>query len=435
MRKNALLALLLVLCLVLSGCALVKKDAAVDAATEIIRLGDQVVTKGEITELVNSQLNYMSYIYSMYGYNYDPTSAEAIADAQNAVIEDFKTQLVSKAKITELGLDKLTEEEEAQLKADAEEDYQSELDSIISRDYSDSELTEEEINAKAKEDLEATGYTMDKALEEAREELLNQKLEDYIKDPVTVTEEEVRAEYDSKLEADKTSYETNASSYCNAFNNGTESYYTPAGVRLVKQILLKYSDELAAAVTEAQSRVDDAQAILDNEESTDEEKAQAELDLADAQAALQEATDAAYASIDAEADEVYAQLEAGADWDTLMEEKTDDPGMKAGRDTAETGYAVCQDMSGFDSAFVEAAMALEKIGDVSERIRGISGGYYIIRYVGDATEGEIGFDSVKEDLEESTLETKKDTTYDDTIKAWVEEKASEFKIDSASLNN
>ena len=48
MRKKALLALMLVLTLLLSGCTLIVKDQAVDNATEIIRMGDRVVTKKEV---------------------------------------------------------------------------------------------------------------------------------------------------------------------------------------------------------------------------------------------------------------------------------------------------------------------------------------------------------------------------------------------------
>ena len=45
MKKQALLAMMLALTLILSSCTLIQKDAAVDAATEILRLGDAVVTK------------------------------------------------------------------------------------------------------------------------------------------------------------------------------------------------------------------------------------------------------------------------------------------------------------------------------------------------------------------------------------------------------
>ena len=89
MQKKALLALMLALTLVLTGCTLVQKDPEVDKAQAIITLGDQVITKGEITDTVNSQMEYMSYLYSLYGYSYDATDPEHIAEAREAVIADY----------------------------------------------------------------------------------------------------------------------------------------------------------------------------------------------------------------------------------------------------------------------------------------------------------------------------------------------------------
>ena len=62
MQKKALLALMLALTLVLTGCTLVQKDPEVDKAQAILTLGDQVITKGEVTEAMNYQLEYMSYL-------------------------------------------------------------------------------------------------------------------------------------------------------------------------------------------------------------------------------------------------------------------------------------------------------------------------------------------------------------------------------------
>ena len=44
MQKKALLALLLVLTMILSGCSLIVKDEAVDAARVVIRVGDDTYT-------------------------------------------------------------------------------------------------------------------------------------------------------------------------------------------------------------------------------------------------------------------------------------------------------------------------------------------------------------------------------------------------------
>ena len=433
MQKKAFLALLLVLSMILSGCTLIQKDKAVDAATVIIRLGDQTVTKGEIQQEVDYQLNYTAYYHSMFGYPYDTTSPENIASAQDAVIENFKTELVSNVKVAELGLDQLTEEEEAKVLSDAETAYQENLDYIISNNYANSELSEEEIRTKAVADLEARNYTMETAADNARHTLQEQKLRDYIIKDVTVTEDEVKAEYDSKVASAKEDYEADLSSYCTAVNGGTKAYYTPAGIRMVKQILIQYSDEHQTAIREAQSKVTAAQAILDDEEASEEDKAKAQEDLTAAQAEVETATEAAYASIDADADAVIAEIENGADWDTLMAEKTQDPGMQEGRDTAVTGYAVCENMSGFDSAFVEAAMALQNVGDVSAKTRGSSNGYYIIKYVGNAAEGAIAYESVQAEVESELLSDKQDSTFDSTMSGWVGE--ADFKIDKNALNS
>ena len=66
----------------------------------------------------------MSYIYSMYGMSYDPSSSEAMAQARDEALNAFKNEMMTEAKIAELGLDQLTEEEEAQVQADGEKSFQ-----------------------------------------------------------------------------------------------------------------------------------------------------------------------------------------------------------------------------------------------------------------------------------------------------------------------
>ena len=169
----------------------------------------------------------------------------------------------------------------------------------------------------------------------------------------------------------------------------------------MKQILIKFKDEdktaiddaktklndANTAVTTAQAKVDSLQSTLDAEGITEEEKAKTEesltaakqeLDEADkavqaAAKALEDATDKAFANIDEDTDAILAQLAEGADWQKLMDEKNEDPGMK----NNEKGYAVAADMTGFDPAFVEAAMALAKPGDYSGKVKGNDYGYYI----------------------------------------------------------
>ncbi len=462
MQKKAILALMLALTLLLSGCTLVAKDAAVDAAQVIIRSGDVQITKAELQSDIQEQMRTMSYYYSLYGYSFDASDPEILADIQNSVIQSREEDFVIRQQVEANGLDQLTEEEESEIKESAQSSYDAILSSYKNTVSSESEeeMDDEALTAAALERMSGLGITLENYQESERDTLLRNKLRDFVVKDVTVSEDEVKQEYNSRVESAKTTYETDASAYCAAVNNGTTIYYVPEGVRRVKQILIKFHEEDQTAINEANSRIDDAnsavstanatiaslQETLDTEGISEEMKAEtqssleaAQNDLANAtgeleaaQAALKEATDAAFANLDEETDALLAELENGADWDTLMAEKNQDPGMQSGV-TAEKGYAISKDMTSFDSAFVEAGMALEKPGDISGKVRGETYGYYIIRYVGDETPGEIGLDTVRETVEDSVLSTKKDETYDTTLQQWI--KDANFQVDMEALNN
>ena len=147
-----------------------------------------------------------------------------------------------------------------------------------------------------------------------------------------------------------------------------------------------------------------------------------------------EATDKAYANLDEDVDAILAALAEDPDsWDKLAEEKNEDPGMKAGAVNAERGYSVFAGMTSFDPAFVDAAMALSSVGDVSGKVRGDSNGYYILKYVGDAVEGAVDYESVKEKLHDALLTSRQNTTYTETLSKWVEEAG--IKVDLGALKD
>ena len=458
MRKKALLAALMAMILLTSGCALIVKDEAVDAATPVIRMGDQVITKAEVKAQVESELYQQASWYQMFGQSFDYTDPANIAAAQESAIEALKKDMVLNAKAKELGFDQLTAEDEASIKENAQKD----LDSIISqaKNYVENAegMSEEELTEAATKQAEESGYTLDAYVNYEKGNLISKRLKDYAIQDVAVTDEEIQAEYESKVAANKETYAEKPGSWATAANNGTTLYYTPAGVRRVKQILTKFKDEDQAAIDEAnkqlteantalstaQAKVDSAQSAVDTEGITDEDKAAAEetlnaakqdLDEADkallaANEAVTAAPDKAFANLDEEVDAILASLDAeGADWQAIMDEKNQDPGMKSN----EKGYAVAADMTGFDSAFVEAAMALEKPGDHSGKVKGTSYGYYIIRYEGDEAEGPVDLETVKETISSSLLSTKQEDTYDAAVAEWVE--AAGIKVDLNALKD
>ena len=457
MRKKALLAMLLALTLLLSGCALIVKDEAVDNATEIIRMGDQVITKDKVKAEVQNQLDSMAYYYSLYGSSFDATSAENIAAAQEEAVNALKEDLALTAKATELGLDQLTAEEEEKAKTNAQESFDSALDYVKTNMLQDSGLEGEELDKAAADKLTELGVSLDAYIESAKKTAIDDKLREYAIKDVAVTDEDIKAEYDSRVEKDKETYGENAGSWASAANNGTTLYYTPAGVRRVKQILTKFKDEdqtaiddakkaqtdANTAVTAANAKISAAQETLDTEGITEEIQTQAEADLKAANEelekantdldaankAVEDATNKAFENIAADADGILQQLKDGADWQTLMDEKNQDPGMKSN----EKGYAVAAGMTGFDSAFVDAAMALAKPGDVSDKIKGSSYGYYIIRYDSDEAEGAVSLDDVKETISSALLSTKQNEAYNAAKEQWVEEAG--IKVDMNALKD
>lgn len=486
MHKKALLALLLVMAMLLSSCALVEKDPEVDRATEIIRVGDTVYTKGEIQNQVDYQLSYMSYIYTLYGMYLDVTDPEVVASTQQEVIDFLIQDAVMNQKVAELGLlNELTAEEQADLDAAVEESWQINLDSVTTTYFADTELTGEELDAAVIAKCEELGMSKESVREGHLINLGQEKLREYIVKDVAVTDEELQTAYDIQVASDMNTFASNPSYYGSRVNNDTaEVFYRPAGYRMVKQILVLFHEEDQAMIDEMESLIAEQTAVVDAataalteagvtdvdallaqvtvsmaqpamavsfgatetdltspvstiatvtdvvaafDETVTEETAAMVKSLAEAKAVLlyyekqlEKANDVAYANIDAEADDVLAQLEAGADWDTLMAEKTADPGMQAGAPTAETGYAVCEGFESFDEPFVAAAMALENVGDVSPKTKGAYG-YYIIQYTSDVEEGPVALDDVREALAANELATKQETTFNETIAKWVSE--------------
>lgn len=448
MRKKSFLALLLVAALVLSGCSLVVKDEAVDAKRVIIDVNGETIDKQTVNAQVDNYLSQMaSYYSSYYGYTIDTTSDTYRSAAIDTVVESDVDNLVKQQRIKELGFDQFTQEELTQMNTDAEKEYSDALDTIKMIYLSSSTNEGDALTAEAEEYAKNIGYTKESILESAKSTKAEEKLKaDTVKD-VTVSEDEVKTDYDSKIEAAKTSYESDITAYGQSVNKGTTVYYAPAGYRYVKQILVKFKSDdstnistIKSSLTEAQTSLTSAQtALTDNQTSlaaegvTDEEKtalteAQPALQTAvdDAQkkvdeltAQLSAATETAYANIQATVDEVYQKAKAGEDFDALIETYNEDPGMK--NEPGKTnGYAVCAGYTPFETAFVEAAMALKNIGDISEPVKSSSYGFYIIRYQSDIQEGAVDLSVVHDELQSSLLSTKQDETYDTAIHSWVD---------------
>lgn len=487
MQKKALLALMLVLVLILSGCSLVKKDEAVDRATPIVSLGDKVYTKGEVIDSVNYNLSYTQQLYSYFGMSYDITD-ETIAETKDNVVNSMTEQVAKVWKANQLGLDQFTDADREQIASATDAEWTSNLEQIRSYYFTDTTLTGDELTAALESSATDLGVTRESIEKSVTEDLLVEKVKDLTVADVAIDDSDLQAALDEKAESAKSSYESSPSSYGTAVNGGSTVYYRPAGYRIVKQILVKYTeadqaviDDLTARASDATSKVTEltdslsavasdtdlllqkvttaesdallTASVTDLASTTDlftviaadfaddviEETADLTRQLAVAKAeneylenALNEAVEKAYADIDARADEVLAQIAEGGDWEALTAEYNEDPGMMADAATAKTGYAVMSGMSGMDAAFTEAAMALENVGDVTGKVRG-SYGYYIIKYESDVEEGPVALDDVRGALYDDTLTAKQDAYFEEQVQAWIKECG--VKVDRKALDD
>ena len=146
--------------------------------------------------------------------------------------------------------------------------------------------------------------------------------------------------------------------------------------------------------------------------------AQAQAELAFYQEQLTAAREAGWANLSDKADDILAKLANGADFDVMIAEYNDDSGMASGSTARKNGgYAVCEGYTSFDSDFLAAAMALEKVGDVSGQVR-TQFGTHILLYADDVTEGPIDLETVRDSLTSSLLTTKQNDTYDAQVEDW-----------------
>lgn len=494
MRKTVFLALLLAVCLLLSSCSLIVKDPEVDAATEIVNVNGTVITKREVNEQVDAYLNYLQqYYYQNLGQYIDVTSAEMVQSARTTVVDGLVEQEVVRQKQAELMGDvstiQLTDEEKAEAAAEWQRDY----DMIKQIFHADSELTGEELDAAIRADVQTyLNVTEESILTAALNNKIDRQFRGIVAKDVTVSDEEVQAEFDRLAGEDKTKYENDLSAYGTAVNGegGSTIYYRPAGYRMVRQILVKYTDadqqiidDLNAKISAERSTVNtltnqlknagvtDVDALVNQvtvtladtpvverpatatgyatvtdlvvadaqtafAEGTDETTADTARQLAEAkarqaayEAALAEATQTALNNIKETADTVVEAARGGYDWDELVERYNQDPGMAAGAAHAETGYAVCENMTGFDAPFTAAAMALQNVGDVSDPAAGAYG-YYIIRYESDVAEGPVELtQEMKDSLHTTLLTAKQDEFYDNAVTQWVSEAKVEKHLD------
>ena len=472
-----LTGLLMALALTLTGCNLIGVDPIMqlnedtaklekDYAAVVAEYDGGAVTKGEALGRFASMYSYYTQMYSMFGMN---MTADVVENVKQQSVEEVVESVAVQKELEKRGLS-LSEEKQAEVEKTAADNYKSAYDSF----YAEAEGKGEVKDAQTRYDMLKNGYTEElfrkTQQDAANHELLKENVEAEIAE---LTDEELQTAYDELVSEDQELYSDDASAFETAMSSSEKEEdaiiaWMPEGYRTVKHILVKPGEDVQKAFTDARTALSDAETALagfeteladlndadDAEEADDAEAEEAEAEeTAEAEAEetaepepteaprtveeIQADMDKAQADVDAakkavaeaeakclesvkdKTDEIYAKIEAGEDFEALIAEYGEDPGMQ-NEPTASRGYYVTAAKGNWDQNFNDAAMALENVGDVTMTPVVSSSGVHIIKYMSDVTGGAVALDDIRDKLYENTLSTKREEHYDETLTALVE---------------
>lgn len=392
MKKKLLLSLLLCLGLVVGGCS---------NGLVVGSVNGHRIYESDIKEL-------MEYYFQMYGVT-DP-SDETYADFSAQVVElslemAVKNQIV-KLKAEELGLSSLSDEEKAEVEKTVDDNIQSWKDAY----YEDAKSanpdgTEEDWQKTAQETLDTemkeADLTRDLLIQRQTDYVIEKKVYDSVTADVSVTDEEIQTEYDTRVAEMKENYTETPANYEQDTMYGSTIYYNPAGFRKIKHILISFESDDATEITTLQN-------------SGDTEGAE-------------KAKQTALSHIQEKAQGILNQLKKdGSNFDEIMKNNTDDTGSGL--------YYVGNlgDDTSYEASFTKAALALKKPGEISGLVAS-SYGYHILYYVEDVKEGAVPLADVKEYTKEQLLSTKKQNVYADQLEQWKSEYTVETYADRVDL--
>ena len=450
-----LAAIVMMLAVALTGCSLIEIDPVMQLEEDIATLKAEYakplatynggeITVGDIAYQYSSEYSYLSYLYSMYGYTMTEEDAELM-------LEDIvKSNMDTRAMLLhteEYGVS-ITEEEKAECLAEAEEAYNTDYETA----YASAEGETEELKKLQTEyDMLAMGQTMEVYIHQREWTVLLEKMEEVIGQDITeIPEDELEMLLIELAIEDEQTYTGDLGSYESAqLDPDTCVVWNPNGYRTVKHILVMADDDLVTEATDIRTALSDAKEALseleseqrkanaaepddDSHRSTEEIQADIEATTAEIETLTADsaAADAAVvATVQDKLDEIYAKLDAGEDFDAVMAEYGEDPGMQS--DPAMTkGYYVSAESPTWDPNFRDNAMMLANIGDYSAEPVVSSSGVHIIYYNSDIVGGQMQLEDIREEFLPRALDTTREEYMLEKVTGWVNELKPVYTIDN-----
>lgn len=396
--------------------------------------GEEILSDDDY--LLYMQSNYLNWAYSN-GYDTDDVSLITAVN-QQSLYETIGYRLVLQ-KGKELGLDQFTDEDKEAFGTTAKEQWAEIVDSFIASSGEITEESSDEDKAAARADAEAlllSDYGYDEAryvtdyTAQAINNTIYERVTEHVAADLKVTDEDIQTYYDDLVKEDQEIYQDDAGTY--EFYTqyyGQTSYFTPEGYRGITHILLNVDDELMntwkdlSARLEEQKSAEDEEATAAEETPAEDAEPTAEPEPTEepvTEEMVQAAKDAILDSVKATVDEIKAKLDAGATFEDLIKEYGKDPGMENDA-TRAAGYPVHNDSILYDPAFRDAAMALEKVGDISDPVVG-QYGVHILQYLRDIPGGAAELtEEMKDEFRETILQEMISEAMHSAVDQWISE--------------
>ena len=242
-----------------------------------------------------------AYLYQYEAAGVDLTNPDTYAYLQDLALTYAIEQMLLKQDMRAQGCYDFTEEEEAYFQQAGTAAYSAALEDV-KETLRASGIAEDELEVYALAYAKSLNVTEQVYVDYFREQYAAAKYYAWLTRDNPVTDEDVQAEYQARVEESRMLYETDATAFDHAVGNGV--WYFPEGYRTVQQIYLSTEGE-----TEAEK----------------------------------------LASVQSSVDEIYARLEKGDAFADLVAEYSTDPNP--------SGYQVHRDSVAWDDSFIAAAFA------------------------------------------------------------------------------
>ena len=325
---------------------------------------DGVVRGGEgiyDVQTVQNALNAGYQLYESSGISLSAAQKQQLADS---VLERFVGLGVLENQLRREGQAEIDEPTRQALDEQARQAYEAAWQQMAEAIRSGTpNATDEQISAF----LTHMGYTLDAYRQEAELTLKNQRLIALYCGDISVTDQEVQDYYEQQyVSVYRARYEDDIPLFeQEVLLSGGQTYYIPEGYRRIKHIVMALPD-----------------------------------------------ADAASAQIAA----IYQALDAGESFESQMQRYSYDTSVPP----EDAGYLLHDDSQLWDEAFLSAALALEKPGDVSEPVV-TSAGVHIILYAADEPAGPLALTDEQHNLlTQAALTDKQTRRLEELVSQWRE---------------